>query len=762
MYHAAIIILGKTVEIRDRYSKHRVLPTDESVSDRKGYYAMAVKEHVKNDSQEVKVKRRRLTSQIPAVIAAAVLAIVAIMCLCFNILSRNTVTDLMDKEIEYIADQNAQTARSYLESMNVYAEALGSDVQRYQTFGRDVSEPMIIDALKSVVKSGRVFSAYFAFEPNVFFPDTPKGLSYYAYQDGSSITMDINNDYSIYPDGDYYAPTKESRQTHITAPYIYELSSGESVWLITLSTPVLDDSGRFLGVANCDIQTESIGSLDYTTGGYSTAYSCILDNAATYIAHTCDDSIIGTQETAALLADALPAVLGGESVIKEISNPYFQNGRALAIYQPIALDGTDLHWVSSFVINQSEAYSAVTQITIALIVLGLIGIGVLTLLCFAIIRRSLKPIAPLMRLAKKIGRYDLSEDAEPYQFPNNEMGDLASVFLSMSDKLKAVISDESYLLGAMSAGDFTVQSRCAEQYAGELQKILNSINQITTTLGSTLSKIDTASDNVSINAEQVSAGAQTLAQGAAEQASSVEELAATITEISEQISGTSRNAEEASRKVDESGAMMDQCEGQMKEMVAAMSEISENSQQIGRIIKTIEDIAFQTNILALNAAVEAARAGEAGKGFAVVADEVRNLAGKSAAASQDTAALIEAAVQSVAKGAGIADATAVTMNSVAENAKITAEMVGKIAEAAQQQAVSIAQVTQGVDQISSVVQTTSATSEQSAASSEEMSAQAQVLKELVSQFKLTKHERVPAVESAASDHSAPACSVGKY
>ena len=141
---------------------------------------------------------------------------------------------------------------------------------------------------------------------------------------------------------------------------------------------------------------------------------------------------------------------------------------------------------------------------------------------------------------------------------------------------------------------------------------------------------------------------------------------------------------------------------------------------------------------------------------------MRNLAGKSAAASQDTAALIEAAVQSVAKGAGIADATAVTMNSVAENAKITAEMVGKIAEAAQQQAVSIAQVTQGVDQISSVVQTTSATSEQSAASSEEMSAQAQVLKELVSQFKLTKHEHVPAVESAASDHSAPACSVGKY
>jgi len=181
---------------------------------------------------------------------------------------------------------------------------------------------------------------------------------------------------------------------------------------------------------------------------------------------------------------------------------------------------------------------------------------------------------------------------------------------------------------------------------------------------------------------------------------------------------------------------MEQCDGHMKDMVAAMTEINSNSQQISNIIKTIEDIAFQTNILALNAAVEAARAGEAGKGFAVVADEVRSLAGKSTAASQDTAVLIEAAVRSVTKGVEVAKTTAATLDTVADNSKMTAGMVEKIAAAAKQQSASIAQIETEIEQISGVVQTNSATSEESAATSEEMSAQAQTLRNLVGQFKL--------------------------
>ncbi len=199
---------------------------------------------------------------------------------------------------------------------------------------------------------------------------------------------------------------------------------------------------------------------------------------------------------------------------------------------------------------------------------------------------------------------------------------------------------------------------------------------------------------------------------------------------------TAANANAVRQQTDQTGEQVATSNEQMQEMIAAMTEISDKSGQISRIIKTIEDIAFQTNILALNAAVEAARAGEAGKGFAVVADEVRNLASKSSEASKSTAALIEGTVQAVEKGTEIANATAESLFAVVESTKGVVSSVDKIASAADQQAESIAQVTQGIDQISSVVQTNSATAEESAAASEELSSQAQVMKGLVGRFTL--------------------------
>lgn len=380
--------------------------------------------------------------------------------------------------------------------------------------------------------------------------------------------------------------------------------------------------------------------------------------------------------------------------------------------------------------HESERSQRMTLVL--LIVISIFALAATVALALYITKSLTKPMQEIGQAATDMaaGKLDVSVTYES----RDELGELSDKIRNLTSTLKMIISDEDYLLGEMAAGNLAVKTKAEEHYIGDFKALLDSMRRINSSLSDTLTQINTAADQVSSGSDQVSSGAQALSQGAAEQASSIEELAATITEISGQVKTTAESAVGARDQANQADHELTSCNGQMQEMISAMADINQASSEISKIIATIENIAFQTNILALNAAVEAARAGEAGKGFAVVADEVRSLASKSAEASKNTAAMIESSIQAVEKGTKIANETAKSLLNVVEIAQGVANTVDEISNAANQQAEAITQVTQGVDQISSVVQTNSATAEESAAASEELSGQAQMLNDLVGQF----------------------------
>ncbi len=401
----------------------------------------------------------------------------------------------------------------------------------------------------------------------------------------------------------------------------------------------------------------------------------------------------------------------------------------------------------------SRLGDSVFRVSILIILLVLVAAALCAIfLARYIIRLIVKPLQSLMNAASEIRNGNLHTDIQIHT--KDEVGQIAQAFSDMSDTLKIIIQDIQYMLGEMAQGNFNLATAVETQYVGAYYEILMAMRQINLTLSSILAKINFVSNQVADGAEQVSNGAQALSQGATEQASAIEELSASIMEISNQVKQTADNAKMANHSAELAGHELQNSTVQMKNMVNAMDEITAKSAEISKIIKVIEDIAFQTNILALNAAVEAARAGAAGKGFAVVADEVRNLASKSAQAAKSTTQLIEETISSVQKGSQIANSTAKSLD---ESQKATAKAVKLIDEitiASEQQAQSIFQVDIGVEQIASVVQTNSATAQESAAASEELSGQAQILQELIGQFTLRQeHLAEDASQALESDQT---------
>lgn len=356
---------------------------------------------------------------------------------------------------------------------------------------------------------------------------------------------------------------------------------------------------------------------------------------------------------------------------------------------------------------------------------------------FAYVKRKIiKPIAKFQDECRKLadGKLDLIFDTK---IPN-EIGELGAIMNKSIGEIRTYINAIEFGMTEFSKGNFACV--CPVQFHGDFVKIQRSIENFQKSINDTLMQIEKAADQVEMGAAQVSDTSQILAQGAEEQAASVDELVAAVSSFSDQITSNAEYSQQMNVFGKQSGEMVKKSQVEMEQMVNAIQDIARTSESIRNIIKTIDDIAFQTNILALNAAVEAARAGKAGKGFAVVADEVRSLAQKSADAAQSTNSLIESSLQQIDMGEKLANRSYQSFGEVAASAAMILEMIEKISITSQDQSESINNISRELKQISSIIQTNSATSEESAATSEELGSQSVMMKRLIMQFQLNHKE----------------------
>ena len=593
------------------------------------------------------------------------------------------------------------------------------------------AETVILDSLQSALTDNKdLVGAGIFFEPYGFSDNVSDYAVYMSAEDMDKKTV-MAYQYSFYKDSSWYNGAKESGDMVLTD--VYSDTLHPEIQMISLGNPITDENKQFVGAVILDINTKVFSTIQQTDSRFPSLATNILDANGSFL-YSMKEKAIGKKLEEVLDKNTYEMLRQNmdkeEAFTATVVNAVGVKERMY--FRPLTIHGSTL-W-SMISIADSEFMAARNQLILMCALFSVVGLLILIAISFFLIKRALNPLQGIALAGKAVaeGNFDVKVSYDR----QDEIGDLAAAIQSVMQHVREIISDLSDKLSELAKGNFRVSLENTEQYPGAYRPLLNSLQEISNDLNKTMAEIKTSAREVNAGAEQVSSGAQGLSQGATEQASSIEELSATVNDISEHIKKTAENTRLANTEAQNAGKEVSHSDKQMQQMKAAMANINQKSGELSKIIKTIDDIAFQTNILALNAAIEAARAGVAGKGFAVVADEVGNLAQKSANAAKDTTMLIEETLQAVEQGTVLADSTAESLQRVVTGASKVTELVNQIAEASVEQSRAVEQVSTGIDQISSVVQSNTATAEESAAASEELSGQANILNELVGRFQL--------------------------
>lgn len=615
------------------------------------------------------------------------------------------------EEIKSDMTERVETANTAL-SLFQQASSVSAEIKSQDNTG-------IQNSINSIIKENMLVNID---DISVFDADG-KFLTGFGSMKMNKPNSDDNQKYEPISDIDVSESLKGATTTNV-------MSNDKYPYSIVSSTPITNSDNETIGVVSVISSFGNEKFLDSFKEKSDCEYTIFMNDkrVCSTLKDKSGNSVVGTK----MDNDVKKMVLDKN---KPYSNRKKLFGTQYAVYyQPMTDDSNNV--IGAFFaakditdVAKKELQSIVISIAVSAVLLTITNL----FLRYVLENRIVKPIVSMSHAAEKIAEGDLESKIDTKN-SKTEVGMLGESLTATISTLKDYINDITANLKAISEGDMTHD--VAIEYKGSFAPIKDALVKISNSLNETFGSITIAADEVSSGAEQVAMGAQQLSQGATEQASSIEELALSIANVSNDTKDNARNVETATTYMDAVNNGIKTGDKYMQNMLEAMDDISTSSGQIKKIIKVIDDIAFQTNILALNAAVEAARAGSAGKGFAVVADEVRNLAAKSAEAAKQTTKLIEGSGESVQKGAELAHETASALSEINTTTNMVNDIINKISAISEEQAIAIDKISADINNISTVVQTNSATSEESAAASEQLSGQSALLKEKMSEFKL--------------------------